>query len=157
MSELLAVRDLIAGYGQLAVVRGVSLHVSEGEVVALLGPNGAGKTTTLLTACGLLPALGGEVWVCGRQVESMHASAVARLGVSLVPEDRALFFDLTVQENIRLGARGRRDAAAQMFEVFPSSPRSRSARPVCCLVASNRCSRSREGSQRGRVCWWSTR
>ena len=119
MSELLAVRDSIAGYGQLAVVRGVSLHVSEGEVVALLGPNGAGKTTTLLTACGLLPALGVEVWVCGRQVESVHASAVARLGVSLVPEDRALFFDLTVQENIRLGARGRRDAAAQMFEVFP--------------------------------------
>ena len=105
MSELLAVRDLVAGYGQLAVVRNVSLDVSDGEVVALLGPNGAGKTTTLLTACGLLPALGGEVWVGGKKIESAHASAVARMGVSLVHEDRALFFDLTVQENIRLGAR----------------------------------------------------
>jgi branched-chain amino acid transport system ATP-binding protein len=119
MSELLAVRDLVAGYGQLAVVRNVSLDVSDGEVVALLGPNGAGKTTTLLTACGLLPALGGEIWVGGKKIESAHASAVARMGVSLVPEDRALFFDLTVQENIRLGARGRRDAAAEMFGLFP--------------------------------------
>ena len=119
MSELLAVRDLVAGYGQLAVVRNVSLDVSDGEVVALLGPNGAGKTTTLLTACGLLPALGGEVWVGGKKIESAHGSAVARMGVSLVPEDRALFFDLTVQENIRLGARGRRDAAAEMFGLFP--------------------------------------
>ncbi len=59
MTELLAVRDLVAGYGQLAVVRNVSLHVSDGEVIALLGPNGAGKTTTLLTACGLLPAARG--------------------------------------------------------------------------------------------------
>ena len=119
MSELLAVRHLVAGYGQLAVVRNVSLDVSDGEVVALLGPNGAGKTTTLLTACGLLPVLGGEVWVGGKKIESAHASAVARMGVSLVPEDRALFFDLTVQENIRLGARGRRDAAAEMFGLFP--------------------------------------
>ncbi len=119
MNELLAVRDLVAGYGQLAVVRNLSLHVSEGEVVALLGPNGAGKTTTLLTACGLLPALAGEVWVCGRKLDSAHASAVARMGVSLVPEDRALFFDLTVQENIRLGGRGRRDAAEEMLRLFP--------------------------------------
>ena len=119
MSELLAVRDLVAGYGQLAVVRNVSLHVADGEVVALLGPNGAGKTTTLLTACGLLPALAGEIWVGGKRIESAHASAVARMGVSLVPEDRALFFDLTVQENIRLGARGRRDAAVEMFGLFP--------------------------------------
>ena len=119
MSELLAVRDLVAGYGQLAVVRNVSLHVSDGEVVALLGPNGAGKTTTLLTACGLLPPLAGEVRVCGKKIESAHASAVARMGVSLVPEDRALFFDLTVHENIRLGGRGRRDASAEMFALFP--------------------------------------
>ena len=119
MSELLAVRDLVAGYGQLAVVRDVSLAVSEGEVVALLGPNGAGKTTTLLTACGLLPPIAGEIWICGTRMEASHPSAVARLGVSLVPEDRALFFDLTVQENVRLGARGRRDAVSRMFELFP--------------------------------------
>ena len=119
MSELLAVQDLVAGYGQLAVVRNVSLHVSEGEVVALLGPNGAGKTTTLLTACGLLPPIAGEIRICGTDVSSMHASAIARMGVSLVPEDRALFFDLTVQENIRLGARGNNSAVAHMCELFP--------------------------------------
>ena len=119
MTELLAVHDLVAGYGQLAVVRNVTLHVDEGEVVALLGPNGAGKTTTLLTACGLLPPMSGEIWICGTKIESSRASAVARLGVSLVPEDRALFADLTVQENLRLGARGRREAVARMFELFP--------------------------------------
>jgi len=119
VTELLAVRDLVAGYGQLAVVRNLSLHVSEGEVVALLGPNGAGKTTTLLTACGLLPPIAGEVWICGNRMKSSHPSGVARLGVSLVPEDRALFADLTVQENLRLGARGRHDAVTRMFELFP--------------------------------------
>jgi branched-chain amino acid transport system ATP-binding protein len=119
VSELLSVRDLVAGYGQLAVVRSLSLHVSEGEIVALLGPNGAGKTTTLLTACGLLPAISGEVQICGTKMQSSHPSAVARLGVSLVPEDRALFADLTVNENLRLGSRGRRDAVARTYDLFP--------------------------------------
>jgi branched-chain amino acid transport system ATP-binding protein len=119
VSELLAVRDLIAGYRELAVVRHVSLHVEEGEVVALLGPNGAGKTTTLLTACGLLPRIGGDIRIGGTKLESLSASAIARMGVSLVPEDRALFFDLTVHENIRLGARGNKSAVAQMLELFP--------------------------------------
>jgi branched-chain amino acid transport system ATP-binding protein len=119
MSELLAVEDLVAGYGELAVVRNVSLHVCEAEVVALLGPNGAGKTTTLLTACGLLPRIAGEIRIGGTKLGSLSASAIARSGVSLVPEDRALFMDLTVRENIRLGARGANDAVAHMFELFP--------------------------------------
>jgi branched-chain amino acid transport system ATP-binding protein len=123
LSELLGLRGLVAGYGELAVVRDLSLTVSAGEVVALLGPNGAGKTTTLLTACGLLPPIAGEIWVCGNRMESSHPSAVARLGVSLVPEDRSLFADLTVRENIRLGARGRRDAVERMFDVFPELAR----------------------------------
>jgi branched-chain amino acid transport system ATP-binding protein len=119
MSELLALEGLVAGYGELAVVRDLDLYVSEGEIVALLGPNGAGKTTTLLTACGLLPALAGEVRACGRPVDANHPSAAARRGVSLVPEDRALFFDLTVQENLRVGSRGRRGPVARMFELIP--------------------------------------
>ena len=119
MSELLALEHLVAGYGGLAVVRDLDLRVSEGEVVALLGPNGAGKTTTLLTACGLLPAIAGEVRVDGRPLGARHPSEAARRGVSLVPEDRALFFDLTVRENLRVGSRGRRGAIERMLELFP--------------------------------------
>ena len=145
MSELLAVQDLVAGYGQLAVVRNVSLHVSEGEVVALLGPNGAGKTTTLLTACGLLPPIAGDIRICGTNVSSMHTSAIARMGVSLVPEDRALFFDLTVQENSVSAPVATTALSPTCASSSRSSQRLRSARPVCCRVASSRCSRSPRG------------
>jgi branched-chain amino acid transport system ATP-binding protein len=119
MTELLELRGLTAGYGELAVVRSLDLHVSEGEIVGLFGPNGAGKTTTLLTACGLLPALAGEVRVCGRRLDARHPSEAARRGVSLVPEDRALFFDLTVRENLRVGSHGRRGQMGRVLELFP--------------------------------------
>jgi branched-chain amino acid transport system ATP-binding protein len=119
MTELLELRGLTAGYGELAVVRSLDLHVSEGEIVGLFGPNGAGKTTTLLTACGLLPALAGEVRVCGRMLDARHPSEAARRGVSLVPEDRALFFDLTVRENLRVGSHGGRRQIARVLELFP--------------------------------------
>src|SRR5262245_3361871 len=85
MAELLAVEGLVAGYGELPVVRDLNLHVNEGEIVALLGPNGAGKTTTLLTACGLIPALSGEIRLDGRPLTGRHPSEAARRGVSLVP------------------------------------------------------------------------
>jgi branched-chain amino acid transport system ATP-binding protein len=119
MSNLLALESLDAGYGQLAVVRDLNLRVDEGEVVALLGPNGAGKTTTLLTACGLLSPLAGEVRVLGRRLSGRHPSEAARRGVALVPEDRALFFDLTVYENLRVGSRGRRKPIQRALEFFP--------------------------------------
>jgi branched-chain amino acid transport system ATP-binding protein len=119
MTKLLELRSLTAGYGELAVVRSLDLHVCEGEIVGLFGPNGAGKTTTLLTACGLLPALAGEVRVCGRTLDARHPSEAARRGVSLVPEDRALFFDLTVRENLRVGSRGGRRQIARVLELFP--------------------------------------
>lgn len=119
MTELLALEGLVAGYGGLEVVRGLDLHVSEGEIVALLGPNGAGKTTTLLTACGLLPAIAGQVRVCERPLDASHPSEAARRGVSLVPEDRALFFDLTVHDNLRVGSHGRRRPIERVLELFP--------------------------------------
>ena len=106
--EAIRVRALHAGYGSATVVRNLDLTVAAGEVVALLGPNGAGKTTTLLTIAGLLPAQSGEVTVLGRTVDAKRPWSAARRGVALVPEERALFFDLTVRENLLLAIRGDR-------------------------------------------------
>ena len=105
---LIELEGLHAGYAGVAVVRDLSLTVGPGEVVALLGPNGAGKTTTLLTISGLLAPLAGSVKVLGEQVDGSRPHRVARRGLAHVPEDRSLFFDLTVDENIRLGLTGSR-------------------------------------------------
>ncbi len=104
MTTALEIDDLSAGYAGVAVVRGLHLSVEPGEIVALLGPNGAGKTTTLLTASGLLPVIGGDIRVLGRSVRGRRPHLIARDGVAHVPEDRSLFAQLTVGENLRLGA-----------------------------------------------------
>ncbi len=106
--NLLEIDNLASGYGGVAVIRGVSLHVAPGEVVALLGPNGAGKTTTLLTTSGLLKPLEGDIDVLGSPTNFGAPHRTARRGLAHVPEDRSLFFGLTVQENLRLGLRGKR-------------------------------------------------
>jgi len=93
---------LTAGYGGLPAVHELDLVVAEGEVVALLGPNGAGKTTTLFAISGVLPLLGGELYVLGTKIERARPHMVARLGLALVPEDRGIFYQLTVAENLRL-------------------------------------------------------
>ncbi len=96
------VRILTAGHKGVPAVRGLNLHVAAGEVVALLGPNGAGKTTTLHTIAGLLDPIAGEIDVLGEPVGRVPAYAVARRGVALLPENRGIFFQLTVAENLRL-------------------------------------------------------
>lgn len=107
----LELRGVISGYDGVPVLHGVDLQVGEGEVVALLGSNGAGKTTTLLTISGLLPHVGGEVVVMGepdrthKRVRVRDVCSLARRGVAHVPEDRGLFFDLTVREHLRLARR----------------------------------------------------
>jgi branched-chain amino acid transport system ATP-binding protein len=107
---ILEIQDLDAGYGGVAVVRDLDLTVEPGEVVALLGPNGAGKTTTLMTAAGMLAPLAGDVAVLGEPTIGIPAHRIARRGLAFVPEDRSLFFGLTVAENLRLGThRGRID------------------------------------------------
>lgn len=116
---LLAVRDLDAGYLGIPAVRGLSFEVHGGEVVALLGPNGAGKTTTLSTIAGLLRPLSGEVVFDGRPVGGVAADRLAREGLSLVPEDRALFFDLTARENLRLARRGESMSESEVLEMLP--------------------------------------
>ena len=125
MSELLIdVRDLHAGYEGIPVVRDLTLSVAPGEVVALLGPNGAGKTTSLLTISGLLAPVGGSIQVLGEPVDGHKAHLVARRGLAHVPEDRSLFFNLTVDENIRLGLVGgrsaRREAHDRAMELLPA-------------------------------------
>ena len=99
--RLLTIEGLDTGYDGVAVVRGLSLHVDAGEVVALLGPNGAGKTTTLMTVSGLGQILAGSVTLMGRPVPKLRqAHRVARWGVMHVPENRGLLFQLTVRENL---------------------------------------------------------
>jgi branched-chain amino acid transport system ATP-binding protein len=118
-APLLQVRGLTAGHLGIPAVRNLSLEVSGGEVVALLGPNGAGKTTTLSTIAGLLAPLGGEIVLAGRPVAGRAADRLAREGLSLVPEDRALFFDLTARENLRLARRGESMSEAEVLEMLP--------------------------------------
>ena len=120
MSELLEISALRAGYDGVAVVRDLDLHVGAGEVVALLGPNGAGKTTTLLTASALLAPLGGDCRVLGRSVRDTRPHELARRGLAHVLEDRALFRQLTVEENLRLGCRGRNPDLGRALDWFPA-------------------------------------
>src|SRR5580692_5991289 len=104
----LAVRDLHAGYRGVPVVRELNVEVRPGEVVALLGPNGAGKTTTLETIAGLNRPISGTVELSGESIGGKPAHILARRGIALVPEGRALFPGLTVHEHLRLaGGRGR--------------------------------------------------
>ena len=101
---LLEVQDLCSGYGALQVLFGVSLSVGEGEVVALMGSNGAGKTTTLRTVVGMLKTLSGQVLLDGRAVTGTTPERLVEQGVVMVPEGRGMLRDLTVSENLTLGA-----------------------------------------------------
>ena len=122
-TALLEIEALSASYGPVRALHGVDLSVGEGEVVALLGPNGAGKTTTLRAVCGMVRTTG-RVRVAGREVTGLATEKVVRLGVAHVPEGRGTFTGLTVAENLRLGAYGRRDRQVRAdldrwYEVFP--------------------------------------
>jgi branched-chain amino acid transport system ATP-binding protein len=122
---LLALQDLCSGYDGLQVLFGVSLTVAEGEVVALMGSNGAGKTTTLRTVTGLLKATGGSVHLDGKDVTGTPPERLVDAGVVMVPEGRGMLRELTVSENLALGAYSVRDKAQvtaaldQAFTTFP--------------------------------------
>ena len=122
--RLIDIDKLHAGYGGIAVLRDLDLYVDAGEVVALLGPNGAGKTTTLLTISGLLHPIAGRVTVLGEDVDGSKPHLIPRRGLAHVAEDRSLFFDLTVDENIRLGLTGdkslRKHAHERAMELLPA-------------------------------------
>lgn len=124
--SLLELQDVVATYGNVAALKGLSLRVEEGEIVALLGANGAGKSTTLRTISGLMAPKSGTVRLLGQTIAGLSPEAVVRRGVAHVPEGRRIFPGLTVRENILLGGsnRGARRAeleadAERMFGIFP--------------------------------------
>ena len=127
MTALLEITDLRGGYGRVEVLRGVSLHVDAGEIVALLGSNGAGKSTLNNTVCGLVPAWAGQVRFDGRDLSGAHYREVVRAGLIQVPEGRRIFPNLSVLENLELGsfARGRERRATNLERVFDTFPRLR--------------------------------
>jgi branched-chain amino acid transport system ATP-binding protein len=107
---ILELRDIDVFYGRTQALRGVSLHVNRGEIVALIGSNGAGKTTTLRTISGLVRPSRGAVLLDGEEIHHLGAELVARRGVGHSPEGRRLFSRMTVRENLEMGAFSRRDA-----------------------------------------------
>jgi branched-chain amino acid transport system ATP-binding protein len=117
----LEIIDVGAGYGHIDVLHGVSISVSPGEIVCLLGPNGAGKTTLLLGCVGQLPLRSGHVLVDGRPVSSKQPNKAAQLGIAFVPDNRGLFLQLSVAENLRL-VHPWRSSMGDVAELFPALP-----------------------------------
>jgi branched-chain amino acid transport system ATP-binding protein len=124
-AAVLALDDLRAGYGDLAVLRGVSLFVAPGEVVALVGPNGVGKTTTLRAVSGLIRPTGGAIRFAGARIDALPPHDIVARGLLQVPEGRKIFPSLTVRENLDLGAylpaaKARRtETRERVFGLFP--------------------------------------
>lgn len=122
MLELDSVR---AGYDQIEILHGVDLRVDEGEIVALIGSNGAGKTTTMRTICGILSPTSGSITFRGESIDDEPPHDIVRRGIVQVPEDRDLFTDMTVADNLLLGAQtktaisNREENLTEMYELFP--------------------------------------
>jgi branched-chain amino acid transport system ATP-binding protein len=128
MPALLETRALHAGYGETRVLHGIDFSVEQGGVTALLGANGAGKTTTLRAICGMVRTTGGEILLSSERIDGKATEDIVQRGVAHVPDGRGTFVELTVEENLRLGAFIRNDRAgvAQDFErVFGYFPRLR--------------------------------
>jgi branched-chain amino acid transport system ATP-binding protein len=123
--SLLKVEGLETYYGNIQALKGISFDVPEGTIVTLLGANGAGKSTTLKSVSGLVPSHRGTVTLMGRRIERLLAEQIVRLGMSHVPEGRQLFPELTVLENLKMGAYTRRDkqeiqhSLERVYEHFP--------------------------------------
>ncbi len=122
---MLEVQDLVVDYGAIRALRGISFSVGEGEIVTLIGANGAGKTTTLKTISGLQKSSNGKIVFLGKRIDGLSGHQIAKLGVVHVPEGRRPFADMTVRENLLLGAFNRpRSEIDKSFErVFKSFPR----------------------------------
>jgi branched-chain amino acid transport system ATP-binding protein len=127
---MLSVSALNAAYGQARILFDVALEARPGEVVVLLGRNGAGKSTTLKSLIGLLRPLSGEISFHDRRIDRMQPYQIARLGLGYVPEERRIFADLSVMENLEVGRQPKREGAAywtpeRLFELFPNLGRMR--------------------------------
>jgi ABC-type branched-subunit amino acid transport system ATPase component len=123
---LLELRGVEAGYGSIQILHGVSLHVEPGEVVSVIGPNGAGKSTTFKAVMGFIAFLGGEVVFDGRSLVGQEPDRILARGLAYVPQGRVVFSQMTVRENLEMGAyleRNRAKVRAAMDHVFSLFPR----------------------------------
>jgi branched-chain amino acid transport system ATP-binding protein len=121
-----AMRDVVVRYDKVRALKGVSLQLEQGAIVALIGTNGAGKTTTLRAITGLSPAASGEIWFDGRQIGHERPERIVALGVSMVPEGRHVYPYMSVRDNLLMGAYLRADKAgiqADLERVFARFPR----------------------------------
>ncbi len=120
---MLKITDLKVNYGGIEAVKGISLEVPEGEVVTLIGANGAGKSTTLRTIAGLVKPAGGRVEFMGEDITGKDPTSIVKKGITLVPEGRKIFPDLTVLENLKIGAYMRKDDLTDdlnwVYDLFP--------------------------------------
>ena len=125
MAAMLDIKDINVYYGAIHAIKGISLTVNEGEIVTLIGANGAGKSTTLRTVSGLLTPKEGEIKFLGETISGLPAQDIVRAGISQVPEGRRIFANMTVMENLELGAYIRTDKDGiekdyqMVFERFP--------------------------------------
>ncbi len=122
---MLKIDNINTFYGKIQALKNVSIEVSEGEIITLIGANGAGKSTTLMSISGIVPARTGKIYFEGQEISSLEPDQIVGLGISQVPEGRRIFPNLTVRENLDLGAFLRKDKAAihndldMVFELFP--------------------------------------
>ena len=122
---MLEIKDIEVYYGMIQAIKGISFEVNEGEVIALIGANGAGKTTILHTVTGLLSPKRGTVWFEGKDITKVPAHKIVSLGMAHVPEGRRVFAELSVYENLKMGAYTRKDKAevdetlAMVYKRFP--------------------------------------
>ena len=123
MNPLLEVRDVVTAYGKIEALKGVSLSVAEGSITCLLGPNGAGKSTLMMTIAGILRPKQGSIRFSGKEISSLQPHAIVACGMALVPENRLVFPNMSVLENLHAGAYQRRDAfeddIERLFSRFP--------------------------------------
>jgi branched-chain amino acid transport system ATP-binding protein len=123
---ILTVENLSAGYGRVQVLKGIDLTIESGEIVCLVGANGAGKSTLLKVISGIIPAVGGKLSFTGKDITNRKPDHIVRMGLSHVPEGRQIFGDLSVRQNLLLGAYARKTGKEEMerlftfvFELFP--------------------------------------
>ena len=120
---MLQSQGVVAGYGEVEILHGVSITVGEGEIVAVIGPNGAGKSTLLKAIFGLVPVSGGSVRLMDRDVTNVAPDRIVQIGMSYVPQTENVFASLTINENLEMGAfvrsDGLRDRLERVYDLFP--------------------------------------
>lgn len=122
---MLEIKQMVVAYGRVNAVKGIDFSVEKGEVVSLLGTNGAGKSTTLRAISGLLKLVSGEIWFEGERIDGLPAHKIVERGIAQSPEGRRLFRQMSVEDNLKLGAYSRKDSSGirsdidRIYDLFP--------------------------------------